>query len=75
MKIPPSELYYYHSSSQPIDKQTKAYAKSLTRFVNEIDLLKEKLTVTQWDQILLMLKLRAKDLLNRAHPDYQQMIA
>jgi arsenate reductase len=75
MKIHPSELYFYHSSSQPIDKQTKAYAKSVTRFVNEIDLLKERLTATQWDQILLMLGLRAKDLLNRAHPDYQQMIA
>lgn len=75
MKIHPTELYFYHSSFQTIDKQTKAYAKSLTRFVNEIDVVKEKMTPTQWDQILLKLGLRPKDLLNRAHPDYQKLIA
>ncbi|MFL0684920.1 MAG: arsenate reductase family protein [Algoriphagus aquaeductus] len=75
MKTHPSELYFYHSSIQPIDKQTKAYAKSIAKFVNEIDLIREKLTATQWDQILLKLNLRAKDLLNRAHPDYQRLIA
>jgi arsenate reductase (glutaredoxin) len=75
MRIHPSELYLYHSSFQTIDKQTKAYAKSITKFVNEIDVVKEKMTATQWDQILLMLNLRAKDLLNRAHPDYQKYIA
>ncbi|MBC6366115.1 arsenate reductase family protein [Algoriphagus sp. AK58] len=75
MKIHPSELYFYHSSMQPIDKQTRAYAKSIARFVNEIDLIHERLTATQWDQILLKLNLRAKDLLNRAHPDYQRLIA
>ena len=75
MRVHPSELYFYHSSAQPIDKQTKAYAKSLTNFVNEIDLLKERITATQWDQILKMLQLRPKDLMNRSHPDYQKMIA
>ncbi|MDX5339341.1 MAG: glutaredoxin [Cyclobacteriaceae bacterium] len=75
MKIHPSELYFYHSSFQPIDKQTKAYAKSLTNFVNEIDIVREKMTATQWDQILKMLNLRPKDLMNRAHPEYQTMIA
>lgn len=75
MKIHPSELYFYHSPSQTVDKQTKAYAKSLTKFVNEIDVMKEKITSTQWDQILNLLALRPKDLLNRAHPDYQQHIA
>jgi arsenate reductase len=75
MRVHPSELYFYHSSSQIIDKQTKAYAKTLTKFVNEIDVMKEKITATQWDQILKMLNLRPKDLLNRAHPDYQRHIA
>jgi arsenate reductase len=75
MRLHPSELYFYHSPTQPIDKQTKAYAKSLTRFVNEIDIIKENLTATQWNQILLKLELRAKDLLNRSHPDYQNFIA
>lgn len=75
MRVHPSELYLYHSSSQPVDKQTKAYAKSLTKFVNEIDIINEGITATHWDEILLMLNLRAKDLMNRAHPDYQNLIA
>ena len=75
MRLHPSELYFYHSSEQPIEKQTKAYAKTLTKFVNEIDIIKEPITATQWDQILRKLELRAKDLLNRSHPDYQNLIA
>ena len=75
MRVHPSEMYFYHSSAQPIDKQTKAYAKSMTKFVNEIDVIKVKVTTTQWNQILRMLALRPKDLLNRAHPDYQNQIA
>ncbi len=75
MRLHPSEMYFYRSSTQAIDKQTKAYAKSLTKFVNEIDVIKEPMTATQWDQILKKLQLRAKDLLNRSHPDYQNQIA
>ncbi|WP_425638686.1 arsenate reductase family protein [Algoriphagus yeomjeoni] len=75
MKTHPSELYFYHSPAQPVDKQTLAYAKSISKFVNSIDLTKERLTATQWHSLLTKLNLRAKDLLNRAHPDYQRFIA
>jgi len=75
MKTHPSELYFYHSPTQLVDKQTLAYAKSISPFVNTIDLSKEKLTATQWNTLLVKLNLRAKDLLNRAHPDYQRFIA
>lgn len=75
MKMHPSELYFYHSPAQPVDKQTLAYAKSISNFVNTIDLTKERLTATQWNSLLIKLNLRAKDLLNRAHPDYQRFIA
>ena len=51
MKTHPSELLFYHSAGQPIDKQTKAYAKSLAKFVNEIDVVKQRITATQWDSI------------------------
>jgi arsenate reductase len=75
MKTHPSELYFYHSPTQLVDKQTLAYAKSISQFINTIDLSKEKLTATQWNSLLIKLNLRAKDLLNRAHPDYQRFIA
>jgi arsenate reductase len=75
MKTHHSELYFFHNSAQPIDKQTLAYAKSVAKFINEIDVVKEKITTTRWKSLLLLLNLRAKDLLNRAHPDYQNLIA
>ncbi|WP_268033643.1 arsenate reductase family protein [Algoriphagus sp. PAP.12] len=75
MKTHHSELYFYHNSAQPINKQTRAYAHSVAKFIHEIDLVSQKMTATQWNQILLLLDLRPKDLLNRAHPDYQRLIA
>lgn len=75
MKTHPSELYFYHNSAQPIDKQTRAYASSIAKFIHEIDVVAHKITATQWNQILLLLNLRPKDLMNRAHPDYQRLLA
>jgi arsenate reductase len=70
-----SELFLYHSPFQPIDKQTFAYARTIAKFVNAIDVSKERLTATRWHYLLQQLNLRAKDLFNRAHPDYQSKIA
>jgi len=75
MKSHHSELFFYHSPTQPIDKQTMAYAKTLAKYVNAVDVSKEKLTPTRWNTLLMKLNLRAKDLLNRAHPEYQDRIA
>ena len=75
MKTHPSELYFYHSPDQLIDKQTLAYAHSVAKFINQIDVVKEKITTTQWNSMLMKLNLRAKDLLNKAHPQYQALIA
>lgn len=75
MKNHPSELFFFHNASQPIDKQTLTYAKSVAKFINKIDVVKEKITTTRWKSLLILLELRPKDLLNRAHPDYQNLIA
>jgi len=75
MKTHPTELYFYHNSAQVIDKQTLAYAYSIARYINQIDVVKEKITTTQWNSMLIKLNLRAKDLLNKAHPEYQSKIA
>ncbi len=75
MKTHPTELYFYHSPEQIIDKQTLAYAHSIAKFINQIDVVKERITSTQWNSMLLKLNLRAKDLLNKSHPDYQTKIA
>ncbi|GGF27092.1 arsenate reductase family protein [Echinicola rosea] len=75
MKMHPSELFFYYIPSHTIDKQARAYARSVSRYVNEINIEKEHITTTGWRTILDKLHLRAKDLLNRAHPQYQSHIA
>lgn len=75
MKPQRSEIHFYYSSNQPIDKQTLAYAQTIAKYVNRIDVINERLTATRWNNLLRRLNLRAKDLLNRAHPEYQSRIA
>ncbi len=53
----------------------RAYAQTVAKHINEINIEKESITMTGWRSILDKLKLRPKDLLNRAHPDYQNKIA
>lgn len=75
MKLHPNELFIYYDPSTNTGKQTRAYAYSLTRNVNEALCNKVRLTSTIWKKLLDMLNLRPKDLLNRAHSDYQTKIA
>ena len=75
MKTHPNELFFYFSPGQSLDKQARAYARSVSKNINEIDIQKQRITTTGWRNILNKLNLRAKDLLNRAHPDYQALIA
>ncbi|WP_291787716.1 glutaredoxin [Cecembia sp.] len=75
MKFHPNELIFYYNPSHNVDKQMRAYTRLLTNHVNEINIEKERITLTGWRSILEKLKLRPKDLLNRAHPDYQSKIA
>jgi arsenate reductase len=75
MKSHPNELFFYFNPTHNVDKQMRAYTRSVANHVNEINMEKERITLTGWRSILEKLKLRPKDLLNRAHPDYQSKIA
>lgn len=75
MKSHPNELFFYYNPSHSMDKQMRAYAQSIAKHINEINIEKEKITLTGWRSILDKLMLRPKDLLNKAHPDYQTKIA
>lgn len=75
MKKHPNELFFYYYPVQSGEKQTRAYARSVSNNINEINLQKERISTTAWRTILIKLNLRAKDLLDRSHPDYQTHIA
>ena len=75
MEFHPNELLLYFDPSTSTGKQTRAYAHSISNHVNELDYHKVKLTTTLWKEIINMLKLRPKDLLNKAHREYQEKVA
>lgn len=75
MKVHPNELVLLYNTGSPTGKQTHALAKTMYRNVNEFEYEKVRFTTTIWKKLLDRMGLRPKDLMNRAHPDYQANIA
>lgn len=66
-------IYYDHRSSNA--KKVLAMARTVSPHVRELEYHKSPLTNTLLRDLLKKLNLRPKDILNRAHPFYQQNIA
>jgi arsenate reductase (glutaredoxin) len=66
------ELTLVYDSTTSEGRKTLAYAHSLAPKVNKQDVSAVKLSTTFVRQVLKQLNLRPKDLLNRAHPYYQE---
>ncbi|MGB3180322.1 MAG: ArsC/Spx/MgsR family protein [Cyclobacteriaceae bacterium] len=75
MKHHPNELMIYYDPGTSIGKQTYAYAHTLTRHVNAKTYSSTRMTSTLWRELLDMLDLRAKDLLDKSNTEYQAKIA
>ncbi|MCB0769879.1 MAG: hypothetical protein KDC00_05685 [Flavobacteriales bacterium] len=68
------ELTLVYDSNTSEGRKALAYAYSLAPKVNKQDVSQVSLSSTFVRQVLKQLKIRPKDLLNRAHPYYQQHI-
>lgn len=66
------ELTLVYDSTTTEGRKALAYACSLAPKVNKQDVSAVSLSTTFVRQVLKQLKLRPKDLLNRAHPYYQE---
>lgn len=75
MRFHPNELFIFYDPKSNTGKQTRAYAYSITKHVNEVSFEHARFSSTRWREILQLLNLRAKDLMNRAHPEYQSKLA
>ncbi|HAA13432.1 MAG TPA: glutaredoxin [Cytophagales bacterium] len=75
MKFHPNELFFIYDASSTYSRQTLAYAYTFTKHVQAHEVQKDPFTTTLWREILNRLNCSAKDLLNRAHKDYQGVIA
>ena len=74
MQFHPNELFIYCDADTTTGKQTLAMVKSISNNINQQDWKKVKLTSTLWKEIVNMLDVRPKDLLNKANPDYQSRV-
>jgi arsenate reductase (glutaredoxin) len=75
MKLHPNELWICYDSRNDLHKKTKAFAQTICCHISETDLSKEKLTKTRWRELLEMLNLPPKKLMNKAKPEYQEKFA
>ncbi|QSE96660.1 arsenate reductase family protein [Fulvivirga lutea] len=72
----PNELLLvYNDPNSTTGKQTRAYAKSVSNNVNEVDLRNVKLTTTLWKEIVNMLKLHPEEIMDKGSKAFQEKIA
>ena len=75
MKTPPNELWLFFNCQEDKHKKTRALAYSLANHINEIRFSEGSITKTMWADLLAMLQLRHKDLLDKSSRKYQKEIA
>jgi arsenate reductase len=74
MKTHDREILIYYNPDSRSDRQTVAYARSLSNYVRTYAYGKTPSTETSWKTIIQALNMHPKDLLNKAHPYYQDHI-
>lgn len=74
MQFHPNEMFLLYNPRTSVGKQTKAYAMTLSNHINEIDALQERLGPTYWKEVINMLGIIPKRLLDKSHPEYQAKV-
>lgn len=75
MKSHPNEMWLFYNCESVSHKKTMAHAKSITKNINEFTFQHNKLNKLRWAEILEMLQLRPKDILNKSNKKYQEELA
>jgi len=74
MKTHQREILIYYNPESSADRRTVAHAHGLTRHIKTYKFGQTPSTNTSWSQIIGKLDLHPKDLMNKAHPYYQEHI-
>lgn len=75
MQFHPNEIFLLYNPTTSVGKQTKAIARTINSHINELDVIHEKLGPTYWKEVITLLNLGPKELMDRSHPDYQEKVA
>ena len=74
LALHPNELLLFYDGSSQTGKETLAFAQSVSSHINQKDLNTTHMTKNIWQELLTMVDLRPKEILNKSHPDYQEKI-
>jgi arsenate reductase len=74
MKLQRDEMILFLDCTSSSHKKTRAYAQSVSGHIQEYTFMDYKFTTSLWRDILDMLGMEAKQLLNKADPKYQRDI-
>jgi len=75
MEIHPNEMWLLFDPESATHRKTRGLAKSITKNVNEISLKHSKLSKLRWAELLAMLELAPKNLLDKSKKKYQDELA
>jgi len=75
MELHPNEMWLLYDPASATHRKTRVLAKSITKNVNEISLRHSKLTKMRWAELLTMLNLAPKNLLDKSLKKYQDELA
>lgn len=74
MKTHEREIMIYYNPESSADRRTVAHASGLSKHIRTFKFGQTPSTTASWSQILLKLDMHPKDLMNKAHPYYQEHI-
>ncbi|MCI5080376.1 MAG: hypothetical protein MRY78_01720 [Saprospiraceae bacterium] len=74
MKTHQREILIYYNPESSSDRRTVAHAQGLGRHVKAYAHNRSPSNGTSWQQILAALQMHPKELMNKAHPYYQEHI-
>ena len=75
MQFHPNEIFLLYNPETSTGRQTRAIARTINTHVNELNVIREKLGPTYWKEVVDLVGLEPKELMDRAHADYQAKCA
>ncbi|MDZ7607267.1 MAG: glutaredoxin [Cyclobacteriaceae bacterium] len=75
MELHPNEMWLLFDPASATHRKTRVLAMSITKNVNEISLRHTKLTKMRWAELLALLNLAPKNLLDKSLKKYQEELA
>jgi arsenate reductase len=72
MQFHRNELFLICDPQSNVGKQTKALALDICSHINEIDVVRERISPTYWKEIVNILGVHPRELLNSDHPQYKE---